>query len=77
MSKNEITGNSMITKPSLTYSDRFDNIFRKSKKAYYAIEYVDGIQDYISFDTDYEANEYYTKHKTEIAIFEKRQLLQE
>ena len=76
MSKNNITGDSMTTKPSAAYSDKFDNIFR-NKKVYYAIEYTDGMQDYISFDSDDEANDYHIQHKTEIAIFEKQQLLQE
>ena len=77
MAINEITGANMTTKPSSTYSDKFDNIFRKPTKVYYAIEYSDGMQDYITFDSDAEANEYFMQHKTEIAIFEKQQLLQE
>lgn len=77
MSKNEFTGQSMTTKPSSLYSDNFDNIFRKSKKVYYAIEFIDGMQDYIAFDSDDEANEYHIQHKGDIAIFEKQQLLQE
>lgn len=50
-----------------------------SKKVYYAVEYnyEDGYQDYIEFDSDDEANEYYIQHKDEIVIFEKQQLLQE
>lgn len=77
MSKNIHTGANMTTKPSATYSDKFDNIFRKPTKVYYAVEYADGMQDYITFDSDDDANEYHIQHKTEIAIFEKQQLLQE
>lgn len=77
MSKNNITGDSMTTKPSATYSDKFDNIFRKSKKVYYAIEYIDGMQDYITFDSDDEATAYHIVNKNTIKIFEKQQLLQE
>lgn len=77
MSKNEFTGQSLTTKFSATYSDKFDNIFRKPTKVHYAVEYIDGMQDYITFDSEDEANEYFMQHKTEIAIFEKQQLLQE
>lgn len=77
MSKNEITGDTIITKTSSTYSDNFDAIFRKNEKVIYAVEYIDGMQDYITFDSDDDANEYHIQHNTEIAIFEKQQLLQE
>ena len=76
MAINEITGANMTTKPSATYSDKFDNIFR-NKKVYYAIEYIDGMQDYITFDSDDVANEYHITNKNTIKIFEKQQLLQE
>lgn len=77
MSKNIHTGATMTTKPSATYSDKFDNIFRKPTKVFYAVEFADGMQDYITFKSDDVANEYYMQHKVEIIIFEKQQLLQE
>ena len=77
MSRNEITGDTMTTKSSSVYSDNYDNIFRKSKKVYYAIKYSDGMEDYIAFESENDANEYYIQHKTEFLIFEKQQLIQE
>ncbi len=77
MSKNLHTGATMITKPSSTYSDNYDSIFRKPSKVYYAVEYTDGVQDYLTFESDDEANEYYIINSPTFKSFEKQQLLQE
>ena len=51
--KNSITGDSIVTKPSKTYADNFDSIFRKPKRIHtdeeianwkYANEEVKGLE---------------------------------
>lgn len=76
MSKNHITGDTMITKPSSTYSENYDAIFRKNK-VQFAIEFTDGFQDYVSFNSDDEANDYKIRNHETIVSFEKVELLQE
>lgn len=76
MSKNLHTGDNMITKPSSTYSDNFDSIFRRDKLIY-AIEYFDGFQDYKTFNSVGDAMKYYEEYKESIVTFEKQQLLLE
>lgn len=75
MSKNNITGDRMVSKPSSAYSDNYDNIFR-TKKLIYAVEYVDGFRDYLNFISDYEAQLYLEKHLDTIANFKKQELLE-
>lgn len=77
MSKNEITGASMVTKPSSTYSNNYDAIFRKNKKVIYAIQYKDGFQDYKQFDDEELAYEYFEEYATSIASVERQQILEE
>jgi hypothetical protein len=74
MGKNNITGDSIITKSSNKYSDNFESVFGK-KKVIYAVEYTDGHQDYMEFETDREAYVYYIKHKDTIVVWEKQELL--
>jgi hypothetical protein len=58
------------------YSDNYDSIFRKTK-VHYAVEFDDGMQDYITFGSDDEANEYKIRNCNTIVTFEKQELLQE
>lgn len=75
MSKNEITGDRMVSKSSSAYSDNYDSIFR-TKKVIYTVEYVDGFRDYLNFISEYEAQLYLEKHVDTIVNFEKQELLE-
>ena len=75
MSKNEITGDRMVSKSSSAYSDNYDSIFR-TKKVIYAVEYGDGFQDYLNFISEHEAQLYLEKNVDTIVIFEKQELLE-
>lgn len=65
----------IVTRPSAVYSENFDAIFR-SKKVYYAVEFKDGFQDYMTFLSSDDAKNYYEKNKNQILTFEEQQLLE-
>lgn len=76
MSKNQITGASLVTKVSQAYSDNFDSVFRREKVTYY-IKYTDGMEHPRVFNSTIDASKFYEEHKETIVTFEKQQLLLE
>lgn len=62
--KNNITGDTIVSKSSFLYSENYDKIFRSSKVIYH-VTYNDESEATIEFANQNEANKFYEKnHET-------------